>query len=100
VALAQSEWPTLHTLGLGCNNIGDEGVIALAGSTGLPALKTLFLNSNQIGAAGAQALADSPALADLEWLFLGFNSPLNHDSRANRQARRALRQRFGKRLLL
>ena len=71
--------PKLKTLGLNYNQIGDEGVVALAEAVGkgaLPKLKTLGLGDNQIGDEGVVALAEAVgkgALPKLEELNLVSN---------------------------
>jgi uncharacterized protein (TIGR02996 family) len=55
------------------NDIGDEGLAALARSPHLHRLQFLRLDSNRIGPQGARALAESPNAAGLIELSLGDN---------------------------
>ena len=61
------------------------------------ALKTLDLETNNIGAAGARSLAESPHLGGLVSLDL-IRNPLGGRTSAGREARQALKERFGERV--
>ncbi len=63
----------LKTLHLGWNQIGAEGMKALAGSAALEGLKALDLVGNKLGAEGMKALAGSAVLEGLKALDLGWN---------------------------
>jgi hypothetical protein len=73
--------------------IGDAGAEALARSTHLEQLQVLRLSGCGIGDAGAYALAGSNRLRRLSLLTLSHN-PISE------QARQALRDRFGERVIL
>jgi antitoxin component YwqK of YwqJK toxin-antitoxin module len=92
-ALARAPLLRLRQLNLQGNALGDGGAIALAGSEALTSLRSLDLSGNGIGDDGALALARSPHLAALEWLQLG-------RAEVSREAREALRARFGDRVKL
>jgi uncharacterized protein (TIGR02996 family) len=62
----------LRALRLGFNHVGDAGAGALA-SWPHPALERLYLARNQLGAEGVRALASSPRLAGLTHLDLDYN---------------------------
>jgi Ran GTPase-activating protein (RanGAP) involved in mRNA processing and transport len=68
--------PSLHTLCLWTNNIGDDGMISLANA--LPYvqnMENLFLNNNLFGDIGMTAIAASlPQLPKLRYLSLGSNA--------------------------
>jgi uncharacterized protein (TIGR02996 family) len=64
-AILESTHPQLHTLLLGFNDVGDEGVEALAKSPGSDALLELDLGSSNLGDAAVQALARSKHLRKL-----------------------------------
>ncbi|MBS1123555.1 MAG: hypothetical protein H6Q90_5783 [Deltaproteobacteria bacterium] len=66
--------PSLHTLELRANRLGDPGAVALAGARILTGIRTLDLTGNRIGPAGAKALAASPYLDNLEQLYTALNS--------------------------
>jgi uncharacterized protein (TIGR02996 family) len=70
-ALAEGAPEGLGRLDLSGNEIGDRGVIALAGSPRLAGLVVLHLGWNSTGPTGARALADSPHLRSLTRLSLG-----------------------------
>jgi hypothetical protein len=80
-------------LGLRANDIGDAGAVALAGSAALTALCWLDLSDNEIGDEGALALARSPHLTELEWLELG-------RAELSPKTREELMARFGDRVQL
>jgi uncharacterized protein (TIGR02996 family) len=83
----------LRELDLSDNEIGPKGVQSLVESAAAVKLRTLLLRHNPIGDAGAKALAGSPHLAKLERLDLTGVA-------LGEAAVDALRQRFGKRVLL
>ncbi|MCI0463541.1 MAG: TIGR02996 domain-containing protein [Gemmataceae bacterium] len=88
--------PALTHLSLRRVSMTDGGVCDLARWSLTRQLRHLDLVSNHIGEdgeAGVQALLESPAFADLESLDLSGNWAIN------RTQQRALRQRFGKRVL-
>lgn len=60
-------------------DIGDDGIIALAGSEVMKNLKRLFVSRNNIGDAGAQALARSPNIHDMVVISIGGNEELGDD---------------------
>jgi uncharacterized protein (TIGR02996 family) len=70
-ALAASKFTRLECLYLGCEEIGPDGVTALAQSPVLANVHKLELGDNPIGDAGARALAGSPHLANLTALGVG-----------------------------
>ncbi len=93
-ALAKSPYLSkLLVLALHENGIGDRGAAALAEVPWARGLKVLWL-ANQMGNAGAEALARSPHLENLERLELKDNH------RLTTRGARALRKRFGKRVVL
>jgi uncharacterized protein (TIGR02996 family) len=63
----------LAALDLLCNDVGDDGVAALAGSPYLAGLAALNLSGNRVGDRGLQALAGSRRLAGLADVHLGDN---------------------------
>jgi uncharacterized protein (TIGR02996 family) len=83
----------LLVLALHENSIGDRGAAALAEAPWTRGLKVLSL-ANQMGNAGAEALARSPYLDGLERLELKDNH------RLTTRGARALRKRFGERVVL
>jgi uncharacterized protein (TIGR02996 family) len=94
LALARAaSLPRLCELDLGSNDLGDEGAAALAGSRLLGQLRLLDLSYNGIGDRGARALADSPSLAPSLHLTLRMHN-------IGRAAGKALRRRFGDRVVL
>ncbi len=70
-AIAEVDWRSLTLLDLTGNDIGDEGVIALASSPSMANLRGLILDRNRITDRGALAIARSPHLGPLDWLRLG-----------------------------
>jgi uncharacterized protein (TIGR02996 family) len=86
--------PALEHLSLEGVGMTDRGVLALAASPLASRLQQLDLAANDIGTAGAQVLVNTPALAGLKRLDLRDNALLDP------AARRALRVRFGKAVLL
>lgn len=62
----------LHVLHLGYNRIGDDGVRALVASEGC-AWTELYFHNNEIGSDGAHAIATSERCRALRRLDLGFN---------------------------
>jgi uncharacterized protein (TIGR02996 family) len=69
-------------------NVGDAGVVALAGCPAAAKLHTLGLAGNNLSAAGFRALVESPYLTGLAALRLAGNHPTEEE-------RQALQQRFG-----
>ncbi|MDB5311650.1 MAG: hypothetical protein JWO38_5852 [Gemmataceae bacterium] len=63
----------LRELGLGWNEIGTDGAIALAGMAQLAGLESLTLVGNGIADAGARAIAQSPHLGGLKELWIDRN---------------------------
>ncbi len=91
-ALAKSRHlSNLVELTLSNVEMGDAGALAIAQSKTLQKLRTLNLWDCGIDSEGAQALAAAPTLESLETLCL-LSNPFNRD------ARNALRTRFGKRV--
>ena len=93
LALVSSEHlPGLVSLDLGSSNnqvnVGDAGVVALAGCPAAARLHTLGLAGNNLSAAGFRALVESPYLTGLAALRLAGNHPTDEE-------RQALQQRFG-----
>jgi hypothetical protein len=72
------------------NLLGDEGVVALAGSPFLANLQTLELYDVRLGDAGARALLESPHLRRLTRV-VGYE----HSRRLGKGLKQALRERFG-----
>jgi uncharacterized protein (TIGR02996 family) len=60
VALSRSRFPNLRALHLARNQIGDEGMKALASAPHLPSLRVLDLAGNQLRRGATWALAASP----------------------------------------
>ena len=61
-ALSRRAIPTLSTLSLTPNKIGNQGLVALAAPLRkLPALSHLYLDQNQIGAEGMKSLSSAVA---------------------------------------
>jgi Ran GTPase-activating protein (RanGAP) involved in mRNA processing and transport len=85
--LAALDLPELHTLRLGFNPLGDEGIEALAASPGLANLCSLDLEGTGISPVGAHALAASPHLNELLQIHL-------HDAILDNASRQALMTRF------
>jgi uncharacterized protein (TIGR02996 family) len=73
-ALARARLPSLGGLSLSHNRIGDEGVIALAGSCFLAPVTRLWLDGNGLTDAAAHALATSPPTTSLDTLVLSANT--------------------------
>ena len=71
VRLAEAENLSCSMLALSGNEIGDEGVAALADSPVLASVERLYLARNPIGDDGVIALANSPHLGKLRELGLG-----------------------------
>jgi uncharacterized protein (TIGR02996 family) len=71
-------------------NVGDAGLIRLAGCPGAGKLRVLVLEQNALTDAGARALAESPYLEGLRVLYLGFT-----DQQMTGAGRKALEARFG-----
>jgi uncharacterized protein (TIGR02996 family) len=86
--------------------LGDEGAVALAASPWIGRLKQLDLAHNLIGERGMSAVLESPFLEKSERLDLRHNltqpepSQVPEAEPVTRATLRALRQRFGKRVLL
>src|SRR5262249_56369958 len=87
--LASPRLPRLEALdlsgrGLGHEltpNIGDAGVVRLAGCPGAAKLRVLVLDQNALADAGARALAESPYLGGLRALYLGFADQMSEAGR-------------------
>jgi uncharacterized protein (TIGR02996 family) len=93
-ALAGSPWMArVGSLDLGWNPLGDDGIKALAASPYLTGMRRLDLHRTRATAVGALALAESPYLEGVEVLDFRQN-------RGNAKAWEALRRRFGSRVLL
>ena len=73
-AFAPGAWASLEALNLSANEVGDEGITAIAKSPSLGRLRWFTCRSNAaqgvITAAGAAALADAASLGALAWLGL------------------------------
>jgi len=67
-------WTQLISLAISDNDIGDDGVIALAKSTTLSSLLNLELWKNKISYQGAQAIAESKNFRNLKHLELQENN--------------------------
>ena len=87
----------LRVLDLSSNHVGNAGAVALANSPHLGGLLELDLADAEVGDAGAVALAGSPHLDGLLRLNLRSRPPARPLGAA---ARRALRERFGRRVSL
>ncbi len=87
----------LVSLDLSNNPIGDAGVAALAQARSLGSLLELNLQETGLTDAGAIALAQSPALEGL--LSLNLSTTVS-DQPLGRAAQQALRERFGKHVIL
>ncbi len=85
----------LRALNLSTNNIGPAGARALAGSRYLASLQELRLRDNHVGDVGAQAFASSPHLGELTLLDL-----IGNGVDRRRKPARALRERYGERVLM
>lgn len=73
-AFAPGAWTSLEALNLSANEVGDEGITAIAKSPSLGRLRWFTCRSNaaqgMVTEAGAAALADAASLGALAWLGL------------------------------
>lgn len=73
-AFAPGAWASLEALNLSANEVGDEGITAIARSPSLGRLRWFTCRSNaakgMVTEAGATALADAASLGALAWLGL------------------------------
>jgi uncharacterized protein (TIGR02996 family) len=99
---------TLRSLSMPFNGIGAEGVAALCGSPYLGSLESLNLRGNELDDDMATLFAESQQLPKLRCLDLRPDYDSNprgigrrrEDVRVSNRTRKALRDRFGERLLL
>jgi uncharacterized protein (TIGR02996 family) len=103
--LKATNLPALERLGFEGVGMEDEGAVALAATPWLARLKQLDLVANSIGERGARALLECPFLEKMELLDLrdnrtGADEDAEDGEPIRRATLRALRQRFGKRVLL
>jgi hypothetical protein len=77
VALARGRFPELVYLNVGCNEIGDKGMVAIAGATGMPRLARLHDVGNGqqplLTSVAMKALASSPQRSALRALVVTQN---------------------------
>jgi uncharacterized protein (TIGR02996 family) len=93
--IARADLPELRRLSLGQADLGDAGVIALAGAANLSGLRELELTAGRVGNAGVQALIASPHLGRLHKLRMSDAPHLLAEADLER-----LRERFGASLVL
>jgi uncharacterized protein (TIGR02996 family) len=95
---------SLEQLSFAGVDMQDQGAVAVAGTPWVAQLRQLDLASNSIGERGARALLESPFLEKIELLDLRENLTARSDDEDAEAIRpdtvRALRRRFGKRVLL
>jgi uncharacterized protein (TIGR02996 family) len=71
---------TLTELDLSDVNLGDNGVIAIARSSGFPLLRKLILSNTGVSDAGVTALADATGMPRLDTLYL-FGNTVSEEAR-------------------
>lgn len=106
--VTRQEAATLRTLSMPFNGIGAEGVAALCGSPYLGSLESLNLRGNELDDNMATLFAESQQLPKLRCLDLRPDYDSNprgigrrrENVRVSNRTRKALRERFGERLLL
>jgi Ran GTPase-activating protein (RanGAP) involved in mRNA processing and transport len=116
--LGRASLPGLHTLWLGANPLGEQGLRALLSGPLVRTVQTLHLDDARLGDNGAEALARSPTVANVRTLWLSKNRITDRgaaalvesphlanvqslympDNELGKKGREALVKRFGKRV--